>query len=274
MIFLELLLAVMAGWAIERALMIISARNMSSPYNGYGCIDLVNRKDVKAPMAYRVLVPWLFRLFPGADRGTLYVGAKTVLNAAAIFLVAQAWSWEVALLVAVLVVPTFEFDYWDWAVELAGVAAVMTGNLTLAVVFTVLWALSRETVLIAPVMWFVVFGDVTGTAAVLAAAVAPFLAVRAYVGRRELYCSRFMVRQNLADLKPFFKWKPLFMSPIFTSVLITGLCLSVVVFQPVGWIFPLVFLGAGWVLARATEPRVFTACLPWIAVTFLNLIGG
>lgn len=271
------LISLLIAWCFERAQAMISAPNYSSLYNGFGAIDLTVARETKAPMAYRVLVPFLVigieRLFhiPENRRINVYETIKIALQAFAFWAVWQAWGLPAALLTFLLLLLTIMFDYWDWAVELAGVALAMSGNLVLTLPAAILASLSRETALLVPVAYFLKTGDWKGTLATAAATVLTLTAVRLLVGRRPLYCDRWMIRYNLGLFKNFFKWQPIYFGDVFISLIITSACLPLLIFRPAGWPIPWVILAAGWSMAKADEARVFVVCLPWIAAA---LVGG
>jgi hypothetical protein len=273
----HVIICLVIGLALERAQMIISAPNYSSLYNGFGVIDLVNERRAKAPMAYRVLVPWLIQLAEALgvkvnNRIVVYETLKVILNSLAIWSVWTAWGMPVALVTAILLLLTFAYDYWDWAPELTGIALAMTGRWELAIVGVILAGFSRETALLSPAAFFLKTGNPYVSIALSILCVSVLAFIRVYVGKRDLYCDRFQWRYNLGLFKDFFRWKPFFLSPIFCSTVITALILAGTAFMPTGWPIPLIVLAAGWVLAKADETRIFTSCLPWVAVVLLRMV--
>lgn len=271
------LIALLMGWAFERAHMIMSAPNYDSLYNGFGAIDLVNERRAKAPMAYRVLFPWLVALLEkaGLRRIAAYQGLKVLFNALAFWSVMQAFGLPAALLTAVLLLLTVKFDYWDWMPEMIGVCLALSGSLPLALAGAALAALSRETALVCPVAFLLAGGGWPGFFAVLLVTALVLLAVRAYVGKRELYCERFQIRYNLGLFqhfrnKEFWVWGQWYHQDIFIACALTLLGLASAWGQ--GWVglVPLAFLAAGWTLAKADETRVFSAALPFIAAMLVR----
>ena len=271
-----ILLSLLLGWALERAQMVISAPNYNSLFNGYGVMELVNRREAKAPMAYRVLVPWLVlaieRAFKTAPktRVMIYEALKGLLAACAIYAVWRAWSLPVALCSCVLWLLTFKFDYWDWAAEVAGIAFAMSGSFPLALFGAVLHGLSRETALLVPVAFYFAGGSPIQTLIVASVTCGVLLGVRLIVGKRPLYCERWQIKYNLDLFKGFFKWKPVYFGEVFIAAVISVLALAACVSLPSGWLIPLALLVAGWSMAKADETRIFAGCIPWIAALLIG----
>lgn len=268
------------AWLIDRVQLKMTGATYGNAYCGMGTIDGVLARNIQAPMAYRVLVPWIIgiaeRLFPGLRPHrlpALYEPLKIVLMAYAYWATSLALGVSAALVVAALSGVTFLFDYWDWAVELGGLALALSGRPELAVIGAVLWALSRETFPLAAVTYYLVTEDGRSAALIMMAAVCTFIAARIYVGTKALYCDRFMVKQNWYDLKRIMASRPVYMGEMAMTIVVTILTLVSVVSLPAAWPIPLVLLGAGWTMARAPETRVFSGCLLWIAPLVLRGLG-
>lgn len=271
----NILLAILIGWAFDRVQMLITAPNYGSMFNGFGAIDLTYKKEIKAPMAYRVLVPMLVIGFEKLFKTDIKYRSIIYQNIKVFFVIVAAWSViyvfgvVAALLTFTILLATIQYDYWDWPIELAAVVLAAGGHFFPALIVGVLYAFSRETAPIIGLIYFVATKDVERAFILTALIVSIMSSVRAVVGKRPLYCDRVMIKTNLNLFKNFLKWKPFAYSTLFTSVVITaGTVLSVVV-NPEYW-YSLIFIGAGWVLAKADEPRIFSACVPFIAV----MIGG
>jgi len=111
--------------------------------------------------------------------------------------------------------------------------------------------------------------DILGSLVLLMVTLLVMVKVKETIGDRPLYCKRFMFYDNLKLYKNFFKWKPILYSPItVTAVLTLGSLISVII-NPQYW-YVLILLVAGWILAKADEPRIFSSIVPFIAI----LIGG
>lgn len=266
------------GWALERAQMIVCANNYGSPFNGFGCVEQVNKKNAAAPMAYRVLVPWLIavveKLFPKVrgKRIVVYQVIKVVLNGFAIWSVWQAWGFETALLTCFLLVLTFRFDYWDWTLEIAGISLAMTGNLTLAVVGVFLHGLSRDTAVLVGAAFFLKTGDIYASLILCSLAALIWVSLRAIIGERPLYCKRWMIFENIGLIKGIMEWDLFFHAEPVISTAITALTLAAAMFFPVGWVIPVIILIAGWTMGKADESRVFCAALPWAAAWLAGMV--
>ena len=271
----EILVAILVGLCFDRAQMQISATNYGALFNGFGVIELTTKRNIKAPMAYRVLVPflvtWVVQIFHIQEKYKVFVYQAIK----AFFVIVAAWSviyvfgyFAMFLTFSVLLM-TIHYDYWDWPIELAAVVLAIGGHLYLALLLGTLFALSRETAVVTGIFYLAATWDWLGAILISIVVVLVLYFVRQYVGKRELYCKRVMWKYNIRLFKDFWKWKPFLYSPLFVSVFITiGTVLSILI-RPVFWPVS-ILLVAGWVLAKADEPRIFSACIPFIAV----LIGG
>ena len=278
-------LALIMAWAFERVTLIITAGNLGQPYNGFGCIDAVNKRLTFAPMAYRVLIPWMIWIWEKflvitkskdetikKTRITWYSVFRILLTALAFWAVMTAWDIKTGLVLVVLLLPTIKFDYWDYAGEITGLALAMTGNLALALPGVVIHGLSRETVLLAPVAYYLKTGDMLGSVGLLCAGTVVLVLVRLWAGKRPLYCDRWMIKTNWHNFKQFWKYWPLHTSDMvitlgYSLFMVLILCNIVNNNQNLDptYVIPLVIFGTGWVMARADETRVFSAALPWLA---------
>jgi len=246
----------------------VTAANVSS-YNGYGAISGVLRKDNTAPMRYRVLVPWVMRVLyqvgkwcrPGfelkvwhyqAVKGTLVLLAL----ASAQSVLGTPGMWLMALLMA----STLEFDYWDCYAELAGVCLVLSGSPWLASIGAVLWGLSRETAMLAPVLAYTAGGWICG----LAACTGPLAmyAVRRIQGHAELYCKRWTFRAYncTVDLALVYS---LALSLATVAALVWGRQEMAPALARTAWA-PLAWLTSGWTMARARETRIYLPAFLWL----------
>ncbi len=279
------LYALVLAWAVERAQMIISAPNYGSIFNGLGCVDQVNMRITKAPMAYRVLVPWTMWLVEKIfgrtfRRVTVYQTLKVLLDSGALYFVGYVFGPFIATLTAVFLLLTFKFDYWDWSVELMAVMMVLTGQPLFMFIAAVLLGLSRETVFILPVVAVLTFGimsikfDIAIGIMTLLCAVA-FFSVRIVVGRREMYCSRYMLPRNWKELKESFKFYPFFHSEPLISLILFLTVIPLLFNHVEGWFIPFIIFPLGWVFGIASETRIFATAIPWVAIVVkLVLVGG
>jgi hypothetical protein len=276
---MSIVLALALAWGFERAQMIISAPNYGTPANGYGAIDLTMRREIKAPMAYRVLGPlvvtWIERL-TRLPRIGIYQDFKLALETLAFWSVGQAFGAPVAMLTAVLLLLTVKYDYWSWAAELAGLSLALTGRLELAIPGVILYALSRETAPLAAAAYYLATFDALGAGAVLFACALTLLGIYGVVGKRELYCARWQWHYNKDLFKNFLDgdfWRmgQWFHQDIFIACSLTVLALvqAATALQWTGLV-PLALLGAGWTMAKADETRIFSAALPWVALLILG----
>ena len=272
---IEILFAILIGWTFDRAQMMISASNYSTVFNGFGAIDLTVKKQIKAPMAYRVLVPflvsWIEQTFKvdAKYRVFIYQNLKAFFVILAAYSVIHVFGIVTALITFLILLLTIQFDYWDWPIELAAVVFASGGHFVPALLLGILFAFSRETAPITGFIYWIASGDLAGGIIISGFTVLLMLGVRIFVGKRELYCKRVMWKDNLILFKNFLKWKPFAYSPLFvTSAITAGTLISVIV-NPHHW-YSLIFIIAGWILAKADEPRVFSAVVPFISL----MIGG
>jgi hypothetical protein len=261
------------AWFSDMAQLRIAGKGYNNLYCGMGAVDTVNQRRAAAPMAYRVLVPWLIWLgewvIPRGFRLTaLYEPLKIALMAAVLWATAHALGAPAAYLLAALWPITYYFDYWDWAAESFGLAAALTGTFPLALVGGVVHGLSRETAPLVALTYALVTHDWIG-AMILAGVIAVVMGgVRLWAGRKELYCERVMWPVNLRDVRGILRNRPVYLSEIGMTLAITILTMVTILMGKAGpaWPVPLALLIAGWVLARAAEPRVFAGCLLWIVM--------
>lgn len=260
--------------ALDKAQLIIAQPGYGSPYCGIGTIDGVLQRRTHAPMAYRVLVPWLIglveRVYPRARRQRLsvYETFKIVLMGLALWAVASATNDRTAFIVAALLPMTFSFDYWDYAVEIGALAMAVGGNMPGALIGGVLLALSRETAPLVPAAYLLATGDAPGTFVVATGTALTMLGVRLWAGRHELYCDRWMIKRNLTELRAALRCSPPFMGNAFLSVLLCAIVLALAVLGRLGptWPIPLAIVALGWAWGISYETRIFSACLLWIGM--------
>jgi len=273
---MNILLAILVGWTFNKVQFMISVYNYGVLYNGFGVIDMVNKKKIQAPMAYRVLVPWLvglieklFKIKP-EDRIVVYETIKMILVMFAFWSIAHVFGITIMLLSVALLLATIEYDYWDWPVELAAIVLAIGGCFWVLIPVIVLHALSRETAPIVPLAYYLATGIIGNSIILMVLAVGTMMFVRILIGKRDLYCERFMHKKNWELLKNFGKWKPIYLSRIFVSIVLTLLTILAIIVSPKIGMIPGALLVAGWLLAKVDEPRVFSACIPFIAL----MIGG
>ena len=269
--------------ALDRVQLKIGAFNYGAIANGHGAIDAVNQRRVKAPVAYRVLVPWLIggleRVAPGLRRYRLvglYEPLKIGFMAGALALLAQAIGTKATLIVALLLPATFLFDYWDWAVELGALAAALTGDPWYALAGGLVCALSRETALLVPATYFLVTFDWYGATLIALATAGTLMIVRLLVGDRgrHHYGPWLMWPINWQDIREVRVNRPWYLGEITVAVLLSLLTLAAVGSGYAGraWPIPLAVLALGWTLARAAEVRVFSSCLIWVALLLQHCV--
>ena len=250
-----------------------TSHNLGLPWNGIGAVPGVRDRTAKAPMRYRVLVPWLLRLAPVRWQALGYFLVKWAIMALAVLaarpLVGVLGMTVLALLMAV----TFEYDYWDGYAELLGVALVLSGEPGAVLLGAALWALSRETVWLAPILAFAGSGAILGAVALVGPLV--WCLVRLRQGRAEMYCHRWTLRTyNAADIRAMRERVDVGLIVSFAwclAVLVVVLWADLPPVLDRTRALALVWIVAGWVLGRARETRVFLPSALWLAG---GLYGG
>lgn len=257
------------GFLLERAQLFATAEQYNNPYSGYGAVNDVINKKAYAPMAYRVLGPWILAPFK-KHRLTVYEVLKWLSIALALWAVSLGWNQAVALTVAAMLAFTYWFDYWDWPFELAAVAFAMTGRIELAVLGMGLHALSKETFPLTAIAYWSVSGDIVNSLILLGIGAVIAGLVRLYQGRHEMYCSRVMIRENVKELMLLRNARPKIMSNQVVLLVVSLLIIMSVLTYPAGWLVPAMILPAGWLFAKAAEYRVFVVAFPWVAAWLLG----
>ena len=270
-------LAVAAGLALLEWRM--TAGNRNRDCNGYGALAGTLRRNNAAPMRYRVLMGWVLlglawvvRLV--RRRGTTvqawhYQVIKGLLMWGALAVARQIVGTAGMLALAVLVASTFEFDYWDCYAELLGVGLCVMGSPWAALAGGVIWGLSRETAVLAPGLALLSGGPWCAVAAL--SGPGAMGAVRLVQGRAVLYCERWMLRSfNVRDLSRVREKEdvgPLLSMGWTVAAVVVAVWgrgrmpAALAATMPVA----LVWLVAGWTMARARETRVFMPLALWIA---------
>lgn len=230
----------------------IAAPTHDSPWCGLGALRRAGPKQA-APMVYRVLA------LPFRRSAWCYLIFKFATTWGALVCIMYAWGERSALITAVILPLTFWYDYWDWPIELAGVAMAASGNLPAAVLLAVAWGMSRETAPLSGMIYFLATWDALGGLVLVGVAFLTMTAVRAWVGRRGLYCDRWMVRVNIGLLQKgnIRAW---------ASVILCGLIIAaaVVSLRP-DTLVPLVIIAAGASMGKLDETRLFSAAIPYLA---------
>lgn len=263
--------------AIERASLLITAHSYTSRYQaGYGSLATTANREALAPVAYRVLLPWLIMgieaVFPQLRKHrlpALYEPLRIILIALALTVCEMAIGRTGALIVAVCLPATFLFDFWDWTVELLCLSAALTGNMTLTIMCAGLLGLARPmTTPLVGLTYGLVTHDPIGTALAVVAGYLMITAVRVYVGKREMDYPWKMWRINLQDILNLFCNRPFYLSEIFMSLGLTAWMLVTVLMGNAGaaWPVPVALTAAQWIMPRAAETRSMSAVLLWCAM--------
>ena len=192
----------------------LTRSNMTSQLNGYGSVSSVLCGKAKAPMQYRVLVPWLFKLVESEKspvRTYLYVRWVAILVA-----LGTAWYYFALMttqpMLAITILALFFvwvalYDYTDIYIEIALLSFVLV-LMTLQPPLWFIWAtiacmiggLNRETIIIAPII-AVFNGYAIESVSMIFGVCAGLALPRLFYGQKERYCKFNMVMKNLRDLR-------------------------------------------------------------------------
>jgi len=240
-----LFLAVALAWLQHKA-----CPTYQSKWCGLGALHSLKNKQPPAPMAYRVLgYPFRVNIYA-------YHAFKAACIYAALFAVREALG-DTALWITAFILPfTFWYDYWDWAIEMAGFYFALSGNFYAAMVFAALWGMSRETAPLVGIVYLLAGYDVLGAAALSLCAVLVMLAVRLVQGKRQLYCDRFMlvVNNKLIASKS---------ERAYISVIVILLCVAGIVLHGALYgLVPLALIFAGVAMGKLDETRLFSTAVP------------
>lgn len=269
------------AFAIDRVQLKLGERNYGSRFNGIGCIDDVNQRRAQAPMAYRVLYPWLIGLIehiiPRVRKHrlvALYEPLKVLSIALLMALMAQVLGATTALVFAILVAATFHYDYWDWPFEVMAIVAGMSGDPLLTLGACLLAALSRETAILGALAYFCTTLDYYHAALLAIVVLCIQMAVRLYVGPQRKYWSDNMLLVNWNDIRELFDNHPFYFGEIAMAIIITLATIASIVSGLSGpaWPVAIAVILASWTLARVSETRVLASCLVFVALAIQTFI--
>jgi len=239
----------------------ISRDNLGTPFNGYGALGDTWHRRNQAPMRYRALMAWLIGWMPDSRaRLVLYLLARAIMTATTLFLaeaVLGDWRWMALALVA-----TSRFDYWEHYPELVGILGILSGNPYWAAIGAVGWGLSRETAWMALPM-----AAATGQWWALMALPA-LAAVRIGQGRAELYCERWtfwaLNWPDIQSVRARFDPYPPIAIILSIGALVVPLWGDMSwALQRTAWAAP-IFVVAAWTLARPREIRILLPTAIWM----------
>jgi len=239
----------------------VSRDNLGAAFNGYGALGSTWHRENQAPMRYRALMAWLLGWMPdGRIRLVLYLLVRALMLATTLFLaevVLGDWRW-----MALAIVVTARYDYWEHYPELIGILGILSGNPWWAAIGAVGWGLSRETAWAALPM-----AAATGQWWALLALPA-LVSVRIGQGKAKLYCDRWTFWSiNWPDLKAAWeRFDPYPMFAIMWSIasLIVPLYGDMpLALQRTAWVAP-VFVVTAWTLARPREIRILLPTAIWM----------
>ncbi len=285
---MDLAMLACVSFAIFRVGWAISERNRFSSFNGFGCIDDVLAKRAAAPMAYRVLMPLLVAKIPKRFQLIAYALFQFIGIFLLLLTCKTLISLQFAILLGALVTATMRFDYWDWIPEMGALVSCVAGDPVLAMSWSAAAALSRETSVILPLVWFASGHDIRNALFILADVASLMFLVRIWQGKKKMYCDRIMISKNGEEIHKWLMsslhpkpngdvWHPaliathrlgaVFASDMTVTIVLTaGAVLSAAHFGIPHGLAPVVLAAAGWIFAIARENRVMGPTLIWISL--------
>ena len=181
--------------------------NMQVPWNGHGAVRSVLDGVAKAPMRYRVLVPWLVAPAKDALVRYLYVKWWSILFATfasfTYFLKLGVDPYLCTSLLALFMLLSAIYDYADAYLEIGLLASafLFIGNsLVVVMVLTFVAALNRETAVVIPLA-VALEGWVLGTVLVGGCFWVGYAIPRLKYGKAERYCEFFTFKRNWQTIK-------------------------------------------------------------------------
>ncbi len=285
---MNIILIVLLGLVLTLVESRITRGNLGTTYNGYGAIPGVLDRTALHPMRHRVLMAWIVGWLPEtAGRGIpvralAYQTVKGVFITAALlaaYFCAYDRSMVSVLALALLVMVTMEFDYWDCYMELAGAAVCLTGDVIAATLVMPLWAASRETWAFGALLVALASGNFTDAVPVLMMGGLWYAMVWHVQGPAPLYSHRWAMRAyNWNDL-----WRCIYYRPDSgpaLAILWTLGTLAAVAFgrglmpahlARTAWV-AVAWLVAGWLMGRAREVRVFLPTAIWMGAVIGRML--
>jgi hypothetical protein len=245
-------------------------------YNGIETMEATLNRTAKAPMVYRVLMPYLVKITPLDDENA-YELWRTLLLWGALLSVYSVWGVSATLFYAVFVASAQIYDTWCYNGETIGIHTALLGVPALAIVGILLHGTSRETVLINGFVYWLATGDILGGLALSAFAMLIFYAVRKAQGKREMYCDRFVYKDNWKLLRKKIDPIRLFPEPhIIYSPYITLIAIALVLFGAyhvgIVGLFVLPFILANVTMGKINEYRLYIALSPFVWVALERML--
>lgn len=250
---------------------------------------------MKAPMVYRVLVPWIVALIEkvvnhkdddrfDVKRLRIYLWVKQGLMFAAMFAADYFFGPAIALFMALFWVATFQFDYWDIYGEALGFILVLGGATLMVevpwmvgvvILGVAILVMSRETAWLAPLMvgglWLINGWEMALGAFVIQLAVVALLQfmLRRVQGKRPRYWHRIVIGQNLDYTETWaVPERRYYLVLGWLSILFSVLCLIHPEALPSPFretfFMPAVIAAVGFVGGFVHEPRIFALASLWM----------
>jgi hypothetical protein len=264
---------------LDRVMLKIAMTHYRNEYSaGYAAINPVLSGRSLAPIAYRVLTPWIIgsieHLVPKLKKHrlvALYEPLRILSISAALYASNYSLGTIPTLIVAAALPATFLFDFSDWPFELLSFALALSNNMPLAILAAGLHGLARpETAPLAGITFGLHNSDPLGGALVLLSALIAVGVVRLVVGRKKLVMPMGTAwRLNRQDLRDFFKNRPFYLSEVGISLVVIALTFVMIMTGQAGnaWPVPLALCVAQITFqARLSETRSLTPCLLWIGM--------
>lgn len=253
----------------------LTKKGFNAKFNGLGCIPAVLDGKSLAPMQYRVLIPWICKIFGKGDRDFDYIKTYMWIRWFSVPFalgVAHLYFGNIACtgLLAMFFIGAALYDYTDGYLEVGFLAtALLLMNLGGPWVFVLMLlcmvaTLNRETAVVIPAIAFLGGDWIAGIAATIGFA-AGYLLPRIVYPKVRRYCDLIQIRENLNDIKRFYRMKPFIYvehTMFFTLVLIAIVVYvgSFPIYSSAEIGLGLLFLGL-LVPTKWREIRVFAPCM-------------
>ena len=253
----------------------LTKKSFGAKFNGLGCIPDVLAGKSLAPMQYRVLIPWICKLFGEGDRDFAYIKVYMWIRWFSIpFAIGMAHIYFgnplCTALLAIFFVGAALYDYTDGYLEvgfLATALLLMGGGawfMPAIFILCVVATLNRETAVVIPLIAFLGGNYWMGFAAWSGVGIGYFLPRFVYptVGR---YCDFIQIRENLNDIKRFYRMKPFVyvehsMFFVLALVVVMAYIGSFPTYSPAEMGLGLLFVGL-LIPTKWREIRVFSPCM-------------
>lgn len=245
-----------------------TVRNMGVAHNGIGAIPAVLAGAAKAPMQFRVLIPWIcgaLGSYFGRGMGkypylNIYLGLRWT---AIVFAMFSAYlylgSVMLVMLLALYFVWAMLYDYTDGYIEVGCYALAfhflsVGGDIryTIVPIVTLIATLNRETSVFIPVA-AILTGETLMSLMCGAAFVIGYMIPRmVYDGGKRRYCNFFLLKENIKKIKESIGRRPVFYNEYISFFILCAI---------MGWAYISMFLSSSLTPITISMGGMFLALL-------------